>query len=529
MKSSVWATRLRRLWSPPVSRDFEQTQKARLVHVALAVSGVGAIPLALVNLQQRATTFAGLLFVLAALSLVGLVLNSMGRTRLAVVFLAALIYGASVFTIIDGAGLADPGVLAFPILILLATFFFAWRGSLVSTVLSIATMIVLRQMALAGRLEPLSSYGAGRFEVTSILLITLAALAWVVSASWEGSLAELRQTQSRLELALRGARLAVFDLDLPSGALGIESPFTGPGGIFPSPSNLDDWKDNLHPDDRDRVVASLEDYFRGASSYWTEEYRARGLEGTWEWRLVLGRTTVRDASGQPQRMAGVVADITKGRQAQDDLVASERRYRLLSRELHDSVTQTLYSLRLTLEAARLALDRDRGHAAALLSQVDSLATSALDEMRALLRQARPEALEQQGLVAALGDHLSGLRAREELEVDYEVNGDRELTVDQELCLYRGAQEALSNVSKHSEVRQAYLRLDLSGDPVVLEVEDHGRGFSTDPFVTPPGSLGMTTMRERVESLGGSLTVDSQPGRGTRVRFEIPATAERAHG
>jgi signal transduction histidine kinase len=365
--------------------------------------------------------------------------------------------------------------------------------------------------------------------VSSILLATLAALGRAVATGWERSLADLREARGSLEMAVEAAHSAIFDLDVATGRIRVASPWAGPGGIFPTRTSIEDWDRNLHPDDRLQAVSSLEACLRGDTPSWSAEYRARGLTGDWEWRLALGRVTTRDPSGQPQWMAGVVVDISGIRKAEQDLLASERRYRLLSSDLHDSVTQTLYSLRLTLEAARLALERDRSHTAELLAQVDSLAKSALDEMRALLRQARPEALEQQGLVVALRDHVAALRAREELEVDYEVHGDRELTVDQERSLFRAAQEALSNVSKHSGVRQARLRLDLEGDPLVLEVEDQGRGLPPDPAEARPGGMGLTTMHERAESLGGRLSVVSQPGGGTRLRFEVPAAGAGDRG
>ncbi len=490
---------------------------------------MGSLPVAVVNLGQGATTFAILLLAVALLSLVGLILNANGHTPFAVVLLSSMIYGASVFTIIDGAGLADPGVLSLPILILLATFYFGRRGAFASTTLSIGTLVALQVLVAQGILDLPGSYSAGRLLVSSVLLLALAALGWVVSSAWEGSLDELRRTEGRLELAISGARLGIWDWDIPSDSLTVSSPWSGPGQLPPAPASMKAWRDTLHPDDRDRVVSSLEECLKGKTPSVSAEYRVRADPGPWAWRLAMGRLTNWDAEGSPVRMAGVVVDITETRQAQEDLLASERRYRLLSRELHDSVTQTLYSVRLTLEAARLAMGRDRERMAGLLAQVDSLAKSALDEMRNLLRQARPEALEQQGLVAALQDHIAALRAREELDVEYQVVGDRELTVEQELALYRAAQEALSNVSKHSGARTARLIIDLSRDPMVLEVEDQGVGFDPHRLDPRAGGLGMTSMRERVEALGGGLTVRSSPGEGTRLRFEVPVVSGGAHG
>ena len=213
------------------------------------------------------------------------------------VVLAGMIYGASVFTVVDGAGLADPGVLAFAILILLTTFFFGRGGALVSTTLSIGTLTTLRLLAVRGILDSASSYGAGRLAVLSILLLALAALGWVVAAAWEGSLAELRQTQRRLEMAVNSARVGIWDWDLPSGRLTTSSPWIGSGGLPPPPATIEGWRATLHPDDRERMVGVLEACIRGETPSVSEEYRVRSEEGPWAWRLAMGRVSDRDPAG----------------------------------------------------------------------------------------------------------------------------------------------------------------------------------------------------------------------------------------
>jgi signal transduction histidine kinase len=201
------------------------------------------------------------------------------------------------------------------------------------------------------------------------------------------------------------------------------------------------------------------------------------------------------------------------------LATLEERQRL-ARELHDSVTQSLYSVTLFAEAARrLASGDDREQMQSYLDQLGGTAQQALKEMRLLVYELRPSALEQVGLVEALRQRLDAVEGRAGMEARLLVEGTVELSAAVEDGLYRIAHEALNNVLKHAEVTSVTVRIRTDGDRVELEVEDNGKGF--DPTaVSDRGGMGLINMRERAESLGGSLTVVSAPGEGTRVKVEV---------
>jgi signal transduction histidine kinase len=208
--------------------------------------------------------------------------------------------------------------------------------------------------------------------------------------------------------------------------------------------------------------------------------------------------------------------------AQAQELAVERERGRLARDLHDSVTQTLFTVTLTVQSARLLLTRDLERAKQQLDKLQELARSALGEMRALIYQLRPTAVAEHGLVAALRHHLVTLQREHGLSVALEVSGESHLREGQAQRLFRIAQEALNNVVKHAETDRAEVTLSFEESATLLQVRDHGKGFVPDVAGAGGVHMGLSTMRERAEQLGASLTVDSRPGGGTRVAVEIPA-------
>jgi signal transduction histidine kinase len=200
------------------------------------------------------------------------------------------------------------------------------------------------------------------------------------------------------------------------------------------------------------------------------------------------------------------------------LAALEERQRL-ARELHDSVSQALYGIGLGARTARALLDRDPAQASAPLEYVLSLADAGLAEMRALIFELRPDSLEREGLVAALTKQTAALQGRHSLDVLTAFPEEPALPIEVKEALYRIAQEALNNVIKHARARCVAVRLEEEEWGILLEVQDDGIGF--DARAEYPGHLGLRTMQERVARLGGSLELESEPGRGTRLRARIP--------
>jgi PAS domain S-box-containing protein len=200
--------------------------------------------------------------------------------------------------------------------------------------------------------------------------------------------------------------------------------------------------------------------------------------------------------------------------------ALEERQRL-ARELHDSVSQALYGITLGSDAALTLLERDPVRVAEPLRYVLSLAKAGLAEMSALIFELRPESLENEGLVAALEKQAASLRARHEVEVHATLCEEPDVPLEAKEMLYRIGQEALHNTVKHARGGKVKLKLQCDTEGIVLEIDDDGAGF--DPSGSFPGHLGLKSMRERAERLGGRLEIESGLGEGTRIRASVPTS------
>jgi len=219
--------------------------------------------------------------------------------------------------------------------------------------------------------------------------------------------------------------------------------------------------------------------------------------------------------------AGIaIANARLYEQAQQLAVLEERTR--LARDLHDSVTQSLYGVTLFAEAAgRLLAARDTELAREHLHELQQTAQEALQEMRLLIFELRPSILGDNGLAAALQARLEAVEGRAGLETAFQVEGaDQRLPPKVEEGLYRIAQEALNNALKHAHARHIAVVLCQNQPIVVLEVTDDGVGF--EPSVAhQQGGLGLRGMEERAVQLGARLSIQSQPGAGTRVKVEVP--------
>ena len=196
----------------------------------------------------------------------------------------------------------------------------------------------------------------------------------------------------------------------------------------------------------------------------------------------------------------------------------------LARELHDAMSQSLFSLQLSAEAAARLLPGDPEGAAAALATVQALAAQVSAELRTTVEGLRPADLERDGLAATLVNQLTVAGRAHDVPVELEIGEGVDLDPDAEHQVLRIAQEAVTNALRHARARRVAVTLgpDGSGAGLVLRVADDGRGFDPEARALRARRLGLTSMHERAASLGGTLTVDSAPGRGTTVVLRLPA-------
>ena len=223
-------------------------------------------------------------------------------------------------------------------------------------------------------------------------------------------------------------------------------------------------------------------------------------------------------SGFANQAAMAIEHARLQQQAEQLAVLAERQR--LARELHDSVTQSLYSVTLYANAAALALAAGKQDVTVgYLQELQETAQEGMADMRLLIFQLHPPVLEAEGLVAALQARLAAVEGRAGLQIEFRIEAERRLPIAIESELFWIAQEALNNVRKHAAARHVTVHLHFTAAAIRLEVQDDGVGF--DPQTVPAEMRGgLRTMAERTARVGGILTYESRPGAGTRVKVEV---------
>jgi signal transduction histidine kinase len=189
----------------------------------------------------------------------------------------------------------------------------------------------------------------------------------------------------------------------------------------------------------------------------------------------------------------------------------------LARELHDSVTQSIFSMTLTTQSALLLLDKDPSQVGSQLERLNQLAQNAMAEMRTLISELRPEQTMAGGLESALRKHINSLHLPEGMTVTLDVDGEQEIPAPEAQGLFRIAQEALNNVIKHAAASKTSVRLHME-KPNWIEIDDNGLGFNPQQ-VLGGGHVGIAGMHERAEEIGWNLTIQSATGKGTHIRVD----------
>ena len=220
--------------------------------------------------------------------------------------------------------------------------------------------------------------------------------------------------------------------------------------------------------------------------------------------------------------AGIAIENARLYEQAQQLAVMEERNRL-ARDLHDSVTQSIYSLTLLAEAGqRMIQAGDAVQIGQNQTRLGAIAQQALQEMRLLVYELRPLDLREAGLAAALEQRLEVVERRAGVEARLSVHGNLDLAEEVEEALYRIAHEALNNALKHAGATAVSVTLQCKNQTCCLEISDNGRGFEPD-LARRQGGLGLVSMRERVEELNGRFQIQSSPGHGATIYAEIPQT------
>jgi signal transduction histidine kinase len=201
--------------------------------------------------------------------------------------------------------------------------------------------------------------------------------------------------------------------------------------------------------------------------------------------------------------------------------AQEEERKRIARELHDGLGPSLASVNIRLKACQRLLRKGVSEVDEELEGISQLVKDNIRDIRRLIYELRPAALDQLGLVPALREYVSRYQQENRIAVELTVFGDEErLLPAVELALFRVVQEALNNVAKHAQARRVEIKLERGEGEVAVSIADDGRGFVPQEALRGTG-LGLLSMRERVEYLGGRFELESAPGEGTTVRAIVP--------
>jgi signal transduction histidine kinase len=218
-------------------------------------------------------------------------------------------------------------------------------------------------------------------------------------------------------------------------------------------------------------------------------------------------------------LLSIVEDVTDKIAAKQQTAVAIERERL-ARELHDAVTQTLFSASVIAEAAPKIWETDRAMGRQYLGQLPVLLRGALAEMRSLLLELRPHAFKDMTLGQLLTPLADASRAYTHAEVTLEVQSDFNTPEDITRNLHRIVQECLNNITKHAEASQINIYLCSNQQGVEIRISDNGLGFDTETI--PPGSMGIDIMCDRARKIDAKLKIESQPGSGTQIMITWPS-------
>jgi len=352
----------------------------------------------------------------------------------------------------------------------------------------------------------------------------------------------LRLSQQRFESVALATTDAIWDLNLQTKVMwwndGVQKLF----GYRPEDvsSKFEWWLQRIHPDDRDKVMQSIQGVVDSGRRTWAGEYRFRRHDDSYA--IVLDRGyIIQDAAGKPVRLVGGISDVSERRVAEQALENSRRQLRALTvrlqsgreeerakvaREIHDDLGQMLTSLKINLEwlERKIGEPENVPQLNPLLDRVlesVEMAESAIQCVQRIATNLRPAVLDNLGLVEALKEEAARFQERSGITCNLQMPAAR-LTLGPEIstAIFRVFQEALTNVARHAEATDVRISLQTNQEQVVFQLEDNGKGIRLGA-IDDPHSLGLLGMTERAAALRGHVEVSPIKPQGTRVTLRLP--------
>jgi PAS domain S-box-containing protein len=345
----------------------------------------------------------------------------------------------------------------------------------------------------------------------------------------------LRESDQRFRLAAQIGNMYSFEWDVTTDIV-VRSPerLEVLGSTEPLRFDHQQFVDTIHPDDRPNFVSTIAGL---TPENPTAEviFRVRVAEGAFVWLKSSGRGFF-DSNGKMLRVIGMVADISDLKRAEESLAgmtrklieAQEQERARIGRELHDDINQRLAMLSMELEQ----LQEDPSELKNRVQEVRNRMAEISEDVQALSHDLHSSKLEYLGVVAGIRSWCKEFSQRNKMAIDFRSDISRVVPIEVGLSLLRVVQEASNNTMKHSGVRHIEVQLREESNEIHLVVTDTGRGFNLEESARGKG-LGLTSMRERVRLMNGTISIDSQPTVGTIIQVRVPlettAVSQRAAG
>lgn len=343
---------------------------------------------------------------------------------------------------------------------------------------------------------------------------------------------DLNEALERYNMLTMATRDAIRDFNLKTGRTYVNISLLEMFGytIGQVQENNVWWKENIHPQDKDRIVDSLSEAMRTGKMFWQDEYFFKCSDGSY--KKILDRSNLLyDEQGEVYRIIAAMQDVTQHRMLQEQLFeqrlahekelsqiilsAQERERKRIALELHDNINQLLTTIKLHIDFAITHIEkRDE-----ILGKVDSMMNNVINEVRILSRELAPSGITDLGLSDSLKDMAGTIERTGKIKIRIDTSGFNEeaLNTDKKLTLYRIAQEQLNNIIKYANASSASIKLFNVNGHVQMEINDNGKGFNVHTLT--PG-MGFSNMRSRLEVFSGKMHLISAPGKGCQLVISL---------
>ena len=353
---------------------------------------------------------------------------------------------------------------------------------------------------------------------------------------------ELSISNERYTLATKATNDAIWDLDIHTGLYFWGEGFYHQFGHKPGPKvrTRKFWEMHIHPEDRVQVLKNMEKFIRRKDKeLWLEEYRFKRSDG--KYALVSDRAfLIFGKEGKVIRMVGSMQDITAQREMEKKLLkqelnkqkivaqamvdAQEKERAEIGKELHDNINQILSTTKLYLELAK----NDHKERLNLISRSAENIHEAIHEIRNISRSLVPASIGDLGLQDSIADLVESVKTTRAIHVEFYPVGnfDERISDKEKLMLFRIIQEQVNNVLKHSGARNLIIELILeeTENRIELNITDDGKGFHPENVKNKKG-LGLSNIMSRADLFGGKVTIMSSPGKGCKLRVQVPVQNE----